>query len=158
MATMPAFLKNTATAAASGGEPPVCLERDPYRLRELPLESVFWHPKKIDNSRLVREADPRSRGACWSAIGAACAVLVLLTGVLVPNVANTLAGYKLEALKAEQRRLLDERRTLELTEAELLSPDRLQQLAQRQNLVTPKADQVFHLDNNRPDGSVAMVK
>jgi cell division protein FtsL len=157
MASMPAYLNRTAPAG-NGGEPPVCRERDPFQLRELPLENVFWHPKKIDNSRLVREPDPRSRGACWSAIGAASVLLVLLTGVLVPNVANTLAGYKLENLKVENRKLQDELRTLDLREAELTSPDRLQQLAQRQNLVTPKSDQVFHLDGNRPDGSVAMVK
>ena len=161
MATMPTFLKRTAKTAAleAKSQPvPVVAARDLDRLRELPFETVFCYSKRIDNSRLVREADPRARGACWSAIGAASVLLALLTGVLVPSVANTLAGYKLEALKAEQRRLVDEKRTVELTEAELLSPDRLERLAERQNLVTPKADQVFHLDGNRPDGSVAMVK
>ena len=157
MATMPAFLKRTVYAAAIEDQPvaPAVIHEP---LRELPFESVFCYSKRIDNSRLVREADPQARGACWSAIGAACVLLALLTGVLVPNVANTFAGYKLEALKGEQRRLLDERRTLELQEAELLSPDRLQQLAERQNLVTPKSDQVIHLDGNRPESSVAMVK
>ena len=127
-------------------------------LRELPFETVFCYSKKIDNSRLVREADPRARGACWSAIGAACVLLALFTSVMVPNVANTFAGYKLEALKAEQRRLRDELRTIQLQEAEQLRPDRLEQLAEGQNLVTPKSDQVIHLDGNRADGSVAMVK
>ena len=55
-------------------------QRDPFQLRTLPQEDVFFYCKKIDNSRLVREADPRARGACWSAIGAAGVVLVLLTG------------------------------------------------------------------------------
>jgi hypothetical protein len=61
-------------------------------------------------------------------------------------------------LKAEERRLLDERRTLELREAELLSPERLEKLAARQNLVIPKSEQVVHLDGNKPSGTVAMVK
>ena len=161
MATMPAFLRRTAKpeeTAVTAQPAPARAERDPYRLRELPLETVFCFCKKIDNSRLVREPDAQARGACWSAIGAAVVGLALLSGVLAPSVANTLAGYKLEALKAEQRRLMDERRTLQLEEAELLSPDRLEKLATRQNLVTPKADQVVHLDGARPDGSVAMVK
>ena len=49
------------------------------------------------------------------------------------------------------------RRVLELEEAELLSPDRLQKLAREQNLVTPAASQVVHLET-KGDGTVAMVK
>ena len=155
MATMPTFFQRASKPAAGTG---LRVEKDAYRLRPLPQEDVFFYCKKIDNSRLVREPDPKSGGACWSAIGAAAIVLMLLTGVLAPSVASTLAGYKLESLKAEERRLLDERRTLELQEAELLSPDHLQQVAERQNLVVPQAGQVVHLDGNQPDGSFALVK
>jgi hypothetical protein len=164
MATLPAFLRKTEVAVEppSGGRPghllsPVRPERDPFLLRALPHEDVFLYSKKIDNSRLVREADPQARGACWSAIGAACVALALLTSVLAPSVAGTLAGYKLESLRAEERRLLSERRVLQLQEAELLSPDRLEKLAKGQNLVTPASGQVVHLEG-KPDGTVAMVK
>ncbi|MFZ0935590.1 MAG: hypothetical protein ACLQPN_11720 [Bryobacteraceae bacterium] len=161
MATMPAFLGKAASAGASAAiaVPAVArLEQDPCRLRSLPLDDVLFYSKKIDNSRLVRAADPRARGACWSAVGVASLLLVLLAGTLVPCLAGRLEGYSLEALKGEERRLLDERRTLDLQEAELLSPDRLQQLAERQNLVTPKAGQVVHLDGNKPDSAFALVK
>jgi len=158
MATMPTFFRKTDKPAPGPKGTKLRLEKDPYRLRALPQEDVFFYCKKIDNSRLVREPDPKSGGACWSVIGAAGIVLVLLTGVLAPSVANTLAGYKLEALKTEEHRLLDERRTLELREAELLSPQRLEKLAERQNLVTPKSGQVVRLDGNKPSGVVAMVK
>ncbi len=161
MATMPAFLGKAANAGASeaSATPAVArLEKDPCRLRPLPLDDVLFYSKKIDNSRLVRAADPHARGACWSAVGAASVLLVLLIGTLVPSLAGRLEGYRLEALKGEERQLLDERRTLELQEAELLSPDRLQQLAERQNLVTPKAGQVVHLDGNKPDSAFALVK
>ena len=77
--------------------------------------------------------------------------------MLVPGAGYVFAGYKLEALRAEERHLLDERRGLELQEAALLSPDRLEKLAKGQNLVTPAAGQVVHLDA-RADGAVAMVK
>ena len=133
-------------------------ERDKFELRALPHEDVFLYCKKIDNSRLVRDTDPRARGACWSAIGAACLAMALLTGVLAPSVASTLAGYKLEALRAEEGRLKDELRTLDLQEAELLSPARLEKLASDQHLVTPQTGQVVHLDGNKADGSMAMVK
>jgi hypothetical protein len=161
MATVPQFFRRTELAV--GAEAPVNrredarVERDPFLLRSLPHEDVFLYCKKIDNSRLVREADPESRGACGSAIGAACLILALLTGVLAPGAASTLAGYRIEVLRAEAHRLADERRALELQQAELLSPARLEQLAQKQNLVTPSSAQVVHLDS-QSDSAVAMVK
>jgi hypothetical protein len=161
MATLAAFLRRTETPAsreplAVRPETPRA-ERDPFQLRALPHEDVFFYCKKIDNSRLIREADPRAGSACWSAIGGACLVLAFLTGVLAPNVANTVAGYKLQALRVEAQNLADERRTLELDEAQRLSPERLDKLAQSQHLVTPSPDQVVHLEN-KGEGKVAMVK
>lgn len=130
---------------------------DPYVLRALPNEDVFFFSKRIDNSRLVREADPRARGACWSAIGAACLLVALLTSVLAPSVANTMAGYKLQALKQEQQRLIDERRVLEVEEAQLLSPARLEALARGQQLVSPQPGQVVRLDS-KGDRSLASLR
>ena len=164
MATLPAFLKRTEAlrnnhTEASARPTALRAERDPFQLRALPQEDVFFYCKKIDNTRLVRESDPRARHDCWGAIGAACVILALLTGVAAPSVTNTMAGYKVESLRAEQRRLLDERRTLELEEAELLSPERLEQLARQQNLVTPQSGQVVHLeDHNKPDRAELIVK
>ncbi|MBZ5726924.1 MAG: hypothetical protein LAP87_18255 [Acidobacteriia bacterium] len=163
MATLPAFLRRTngAVLAACPDRPERLSfskpDGGPFQLRALPQEDVFFFCKKIDNSRLVREPDPQARGACWSAIGAASVVLALLSGVLAPSVANTLAGYKIEALRGEERRLLDERRVLEVQEAELRDPARLERLALSRNLATPRSEQVVHLDG-RPDGAVAMVK
>src|ERR1035437_2725697 len=145
MATLPAFFRRTNETGFPALSP-IRPERDPFQLRALPQEDVLFYCKKIDNSRLVREPDPRARGACWSAIGVACVLLALLTGVLAPSVAGTLAGYKLEALRAEERQLLDEKRTLELREAELQSPERLEKLALGQNLVAPSSGQVVRLN------------
>ena len=164
MATLPASFRRTEALGnnhteASARPRAVRAERDPFALRALPQEDVFFYCKKVDNSRLVREADPHARGVCWGAIGAACVILALLTGVAAPSVTNTLAGYKLESLRSEQRRLLDERRTLELEEAELLSPERLEKLAKKQNLVTPQSGQVVHLeDHSKPDRAELIVK
>src|SRR5450759_2110871 len=164
MATLPAFFKkNEAQAGAprsvdAAARPKgMRAVRDPFQLRALPHEHLFLYNKRIDNSRLVREADPKSRGACWSAIGAASVLAVLLTIAFAPSVATTIAGYKLEALRIEERRLLEEHRGLELQEAELLSPARLDRLAQENNLVAPSSEQVFHLEG-KPQGAVAMAK
>jgi hypothetical protein len=161
MATIPQFL--TRHQAPAGTQAPAerlddrQSERDPFELRALPFEDVYFRPKKMDNSRLIREADPRAGGACWTVIGAACLMLAFLGGVLAPSVANTVAGYKLESLRVEAQKLADERRTLELQEARLLSPERLDRLAQGRHLVSPSASQVVHLDNTG-ESKVAMVR
>src|SRR3974390_3074068 len=85
-------------------------------LRALPQEDVFFFCKKIDNSRLVREPDPKAGGACWSVIGAACLAVLLLTAVGTVKVSTTMSGYKLEDLRSEERHLLDEGRALDLQE------------------------------------------
>jgi hypothetical protein len=163
MATLPAFLRKAGNTEANRleqparGPAPVPAVRDLCRLRELPHEDVYFYCKKIDNSRLVREADPQARGACWSTIAVAFAIFALLTGVLAPSAANTLAGYKLEELRVEERRLVDERRSLELQEAQLLSPERLERYAKERDLAAPAPNQMVRLDG-ASDGAVAMVK
>src|SRR5262245_51070074 len=162
MATQPRVFRSPEAAGAHKRPAEVSrqalrVDRDPFLLRALPLQDVIFYSKKIDNSRLVREDDTKGRGSCWRAIGAAAVIVGLLTGASVPAARTMLAGYRLEALRAEERRLLDERKTLELQEAALLNPARLERLAKGQNLVTPGADQVIHLDR-KPDGAVAMVK
>src|SRR5689334_21334953 len=120
MATLPAFFRKHELSASPTPAPEIPTrswrraERDPHALRALPHEDILLFCKKIDNSRLVREVDPQAKGACCSVIGAACVVLAILTTASAPYVASTLAGYKLEALRSEERRLVDERRTLDL--------------------------------------------
>ena len=157
MATLATILRRFESEAvpAAAERPARKAAPDPHRLRELPNEDIFFFVKRVDNSRLVREADPRSRHQCWSAIGAACAVVALLVTALMPGVASTMAGYKISELKAEEQRLLNERRVLELEEARLVSPVRLQELARQRALTPPAADQVVHL-NPAGDGSLAL--
>ncbi len=153
MATLATFFRRfeTRTEAPRAAR----IGQDPYRLRTLPNEDVFFYCKKIDNSRLVREADPRARKECWSTIGAACVLAALLTTILVPTMLGTMEGYRIQELRAEEQRLLDERRVLELEEARLLSPARLQELAQQRQFVAPSPGQVIHL-NPKGDNALAL--
>jgi hypothetical protein len=136
---------------------PTRVERDPFELRALPLQDVIFYSKKIDNSRLVREADTRGRINCRKAIGVAAVLVAMLTGTLAPAARAIIAGYRLEALRSEERRLLDERKSLELEEAALLNPARLEKLAKAHDLYPPAAGQVIHLDS-KPDSAVALAK
>ena len=162
MATLATYLKKDESVIyredAARTPAPRAITRtaaNPYRLRALPNEDVYFFCKRIDNSRLLREKDPRGPRECWSAIGAFALLAILLTGALAPTVWGTFAGYQLQALKQERQRLTDERSTLELDEAALLNPARLERLARAQKLIEPAAGQVVHLEP-RADGSLAM--
>ena len=128
-----------------------------YLLRALPNEDIFFHVKRVDNSRVVREADPRAKAECWSSIGAVCAVAAVLITSLAPGVAGITAGYQIQALKQERQRLLDERRGLEVQEARLRGSQRLHQLAKDQNMGSPKADQMVRLNSSAGDATVASL-
>jgi hypothetical protein len=130
-------------------------ERDDlYVLRSLPNEDVYFFVKDISNTRVVREADPRAGGACWKLIASAGVAVCLLIGVLLPSAYGLLAGYKVQSLRQEQQHLLTEKSSLELEEAKLLSPQRLEELARMQSFVDPAPQKVVYLDGK--SGSLAL--
>src|SRR5258705_8360309 len=134
---------------------PRVAEANPYRLRALPNEDICLFTKHIDNARLVKEADPAGGGRCWSAIGAGTLAAILLMGVAAPRTAWVVAGYHLQSLRQEHQRLVDERTSLQVDEATLLAPARLEQLAGAQKLGSPTPRQIVHLDP-KADGSLAL--
>lgn len=125
---------------------------DPYALRTFPNEDIYFFVKEISNARVVRESDPQARASCWKLIASAGAAAVLLIGILLPSAYGLLAGYQIQSLKQEQARLMTERSALELEEAKLLSPARLEELARTQSFVDPPSAKVVYLDNK---GSLA---
>jgi hypothetical protein len=129
---------------------------DQYRVRPFPNEDVCLWVKSIDNSRVVRESDPRLLEACWRFITVASVVVIVVVGLLLPNAYGMLAGYKLHQLQEERETLLREREALELEESRLLSPQRLEELALVQEYVDPPVDKVVYLQPK--DGGLAMNK
>jgi hypothetical protein len=93
-----------------------------------------------------------------SALALAGLAVGLSLAVLTPGLSGIRAGYRLHALKAEERRLLDERRTLELEEARLLSPARLRELAATRSMSAPAPGQVIRLDSPAADSLAMNVK
>ncbi len=154
MATLATYFRRNGTVAV--GDIAMRAASDPFRLRNLPADHLFMYSKSVDNSRLVRQADPAARGECWSALAAAAVLLLVVGSIVAPQVASVLAGYQVESLKAEYKTLVDQKRDLETKEAGLLSPERLNDLAKANSLVNPDTDQVFHLENQAP-GSFAKV-
>jgi uncharacterized protein HemX len=117
-------------------------------------EDVYFYVKRIDNSRVVREADPQARGTCWKLIGTVGLAVVLLILVLLPSAYGLLAGYQIQTLRQDAQHLATEQASLELQEARLLSPARMEELARIQQFIDPPSAKVVYLDTK--GGSLAM--
>ncbi len=116
------------------------------RVRNFANEDIYFYVKRIDNSGVVREADPKARGTCWKLIGSVVTAAILLIGVLLPGAYSLLAGYQIQSLKQEAARLQAEQSSLELQEAALVSPARMEELAKEQQFIDPPAQKVVYLD------------
>jgi hypothetical protein len=122
-------------------------EVDPFQVPSFPNEDVYFYVKHIDNSPVLRESDPAARRVCWRLIGTSFAIAVVVIGLLLPTLYGLIAGYRMEALRQERQRLELDRASLELAEAKLLSPARLEELARMQQFVDPAPQKVVYLDN-----------
>ena len=59
---------------------------------------------------------------------------MLLIGVLLPSAYGLMAGYSIQSLRREGQRMDADQASLELQEAGLLSPSRIQELAKQQQV------------------------
>ena len=157
MATL-AMLDRFTTANGASGDASrtrVLDSEQRYAVPQFPNEDVYLYVKHIDNSRVLREADPAARKACWRLIGSSFAFAVLVIGLLLPSLNRMMAGYHMEALRQERQRLELDRASLELAETKLLSPARLEELARMQRFVDPAPEAVVYLDANKSDQILA---
>jgi hypothetical protein len=107
---------------------------------------VYLFVKRIDNSTVERAVDPVARRARSHSALVGFAAAVLVIAGLVPVAYNTLAGFTIQNLRADQGKLKQERVALDATEASLLSYDRLEKLAVSLKMVDPVPQQVQFLD------------
>jgi hypothetical protein len=126
-------------------------------LRAFANDDIYLYVKRFDNSKVVREADPQARGTCWKLIGSVVAAVMLLISVLLPSAYGLMAGYQIQSLRQESARLATEQTSLEVSEAQLLSPARMEELARLQQFIDPPAQKVVYLENAQA-GTVAMNK
>jgi hypothetical protein len=119
---------------------------DRFAIPQFPNEDVYFRLKGIDNSRVVRTADPGARKTCWRMIGYSFVLAMLVISLLLPTLYDLMAGYRMEALRQEKERLQLDRAALELEETKLISPARLAELARIQRFVDPAPENVVYLD------------
>ena len=139
-------MKNVATAAAT-------LPRSRQRSRRLegrvggraPVPDVYF-VKQIDNSRVHREVDSKQRRECYSLLGLGILVFLFFLLLASQHFQCLRYGYQIQELK-DQRAVLEEwNRQLQLDEASLVDPQRIDAYArQKLGLGPPGPQQVIRI-------------
>ena len=125
------------------------------KLRALPNEDIYLFTKRIDNSRVIRQADPTARARDWKFVGGASFAAMVLIAMLLPAAYGLMAGYQLSQLQLENQKLQTERARLDVQEARMLSAERLQGLAKIQDFIDPAPERTVYLEPKN-DKSLAM--
>ena len=147
MATLATFVDRwTGVRDLAGAPPAVWTRNDSTRLRPLANEDVYLFVKRIDNSAVVRAADPTARRARSRTVATGFIAAMLVIAGLVPAAYNTMAGFTLQNLRQEQSRLKQQEAQMDLAEAKLLNYDRLEKLAKSLKMVEPDPTQVQFLE------------
>jgi len=116
-----------------------------------------YFAKPIDNSRLVKIEDP-AHGREMKQFGfALCCLFLLVMTYAFQHFKAIEYGYKIESLKSQRDRLVDDNRDLRLQDASLRDPARIDTLARRMGLQSPQAGQVIRMDSAAPDSSTPVM-
>ena len=128
--------------------------------RYMPGAPEIYFRKAIDNSRLVRSADPVQKREIrlFTAAVVFCFLVALL--YLGQHCSSIEYGYKIEDLRAQCDQLADVNRTLKLEAATLKDPERINALASEMGLALPAVGQVQRLDDAdaRDSGAPVMAR
>jgi len=117
----------------------------------------IYFAKTIDNSRLVKVEDPgREREMRHFGVALACLFLLVMTFAW-QHFRAIEYGYKIESLKLQRNGLVEENRALQLEEASLRDPQRIDTLARQLGLQSPQAGQVIRMDSALPDAGTPVM-
>jgi len=132
---------------AAGREVRAGLARRSASVRPLPMEDLCFFVKPIDNSRLVRVLDPHSKWDLLKMLAGGLFGLVIAFGYIVPYLGMLRTGYRIEELKKEHETLVDQSRVLQVEEAGLRDPRRIDEIARtRLGMSKPSPLQVVWAD------------
>src|SRR5215471_3197918 len=118
----------------------------------------FYFQKNIDNSRLVRVADPKRRRELRMLSAVVAVFFMLAMFYTWQHFRSIEYGYQIEAQKSEHDRLVEMNRTLKLEQASLRDPGRIDVLARQMNLEPPRPGQVMRLDADSPAGGPVIAQ
>lgn len=113
--------------------------------------------KAIDNSRLVRVADPKRKHEMAMFTVAVIALFAVVMVYAWQHFSAIQYGYRIEAQKVQRDGLLEQNRSLRLEQASLRDPERIDTLARQMGLSTPQAGQVVRMDTGSNDPGVPVM-
>ena len=118
----------------------------------------FYFIRHIDNTRLVKAADP-VRAREMRVFSAAVAVLFSLVMVYgLQHFSAIESSYRVESEKQALDQLREQNRQLRLSEAQLTQPGRIDQMARQYGLVEPQPGQVIYPSGHADSGSPALAQ
>ncbi len=148
MATLATFVNRfVGVRELADVSPAVWTRTESPRLRPIANEDVYLFVKRIDNTAVVRAADPAAGLARSRSMMTGFVAAMLVIAGLVPTAYNTTAGFTVQQLRGEQAQLQQQMTKLNASEAKLVSLDRLQQLAKVLKMSQPAPQQVETLDS-----------
>lgn len=120
-------------------------------MRPRALDPLSLVPKAIDNSRVVREVDPRARRELRTVFVLVLALVAALVLYAWPHMELRQTGLDILRLQRERERLVERNRKLRLEKASLEDLQRVETLARdRLKLVAPAAEDVVVVEPPRP--------
>jgi cell division protein FtsL len=117
----------------------------------------IYFAKPIDNSRLVKVEDPRREREMKQFGIALCCLFLLVMTYALQHFKAIEYGYKIEALKSQRDGLADLNRALQLQEASLKDPSRIDTLARQYGMEPPQAGQVIRMDATLSDAGTPVM-
>lgn len=143
---MSAALGATFGAATFGATQQSAASATPRRY--MPGAPEIYFHKAIDNSRLVRSADPvrKREMRLFTATVVVCFMMLLV--YLGQHCSSIEYGYKIEDLRARRDQLAEVQRSLKLEEATLKDPERIHALAGEMGLALPAVGQVQRMEDS----------
>lgn len=139
---MSATLQNTAPAAPR---------------RYMPGAPEIYFHKVIDNTRLVRSADPVRKREMHIFTATVVVFFLMSLAYLCQHCSSIEYGYNIEELRAKREQMADVNRTLKLEEATLKEPGRIDALAREMGMALPAVGQVQRMDETGAVDSGAPV-
>ncbi|HLJ27294.1 MAG TPA: cell division protein FtsL [Candidatus Angelobacter sp.] len=118
----------------------------------------FYFQKTIDNSRLVRVADPRRRREIRMFSAVVSLFFLMAMFYAWQHFRSLEYGYQIEAQKMEHERLVEVNRNLTLERSWLRDPSRIDVLARKMDLEPPHPGQVVRLDSDGQTGEPVIAQ
>ncbi|MGA9355053.1 MAG: cell division protein FtsL [Terriglobales bacterium] len=106
----------------------------------------IYFRKNIDNSRLVKVEDPRREREMRIFGTVLLCLFLLVMGYALQHFRAIEYGYKIETLRSQRDGLAGMNQALQLEEASLRDPERIDAVARKLGLQSPDPGQVIRMD------------